>query len=69
VVGAHYLADTFAGALIAVLTTHYMAQLFTKAGINLTPTRHGLGASGAAPPWPCRRIGKASIGRDRAGSR
>jgi len=69
VVGAHYLADTFAGALIAVLTTHYMAQLFTKAGIDLTPTRHGLGASGGAPSWPCRRIGKASIGRNRAGSR
>ena len=69
VVGAHYLADTFAGAFIAVLTTRYMAQLFTKAGIDLTPTRRGLAASGGAPPWPCRRIGKVSIGRNRAGSR
>jgi lipid A 4'-phosphatase len=69
VVGAHYLADTFAGALVAVLTTRYMAQLFTKAGIDLTLARHGLEASGGALPWPCRRIGKAFIGRDRAGSR
>ena len=69
VVGAHYLADTFAGAFIAVLTTRYMAQLFSKAGVDLTPTRHGLGASGGALPWPCRRIGKVSIGRNRAGSR
>jgi lipid A 4'-phosphatase len=68
VVGAHYLADAFAGALIAVLTTRCMAQLFTKAGIDLAVTRHGLGASGEAPPWPCRRLGRASIGRDRAGS-
>ena len=69
VVGAHYLADGLAGALIAVLTTRYVAQLFTRAGIDLVAARHGSGASGKPPPWPCRRIGKPSIGRDRAGSR
>jgi lipid A 4'-phosphatase len=69
VVGAHYLGDSLAGALIAVLTTRYVAQLFTKAGIDLAAARHGLSASGEAPPWPCRRLGRASIGRDRAGSR
>jgi len=69
VIGAHYLGDSLAGALIAVLTTHYAAQLFTKAGINLAAARHGFSASGAAPPWPCRRLGGASIGRDPAGSR
>ena len=68
VVGAHYLADSLAGALIAVLTTRYVAQLFTKAGIDLASARRGLSASGEAPPWPCRRLGRASIGRDRAGS-
>ncbi|MBV8133542.1 MAG: phosphatase PAP2 family protein [Alphaproteobacteria bacterium] len=69
VVGAHYLGDSLAGALIAVLTTRYAAHLFTKAGIDLAAARHGLSASGDAPPWPCRRLGGASIGRDRAGSR
>jgi len=69
VVGAHYPADRLAGALIAVLTTRYVAQLFTRAGINLAAARHGAGAEGKPPPWPCRRIGKASIGRDRASSR
>ena len=69
VVGAHYLADGLAGALIAVLTTRYVAQLFTRAGIDLVAARHGSGASGKPPPWPCRRIGKPSIGHDRTGSR
>ena len=69
VVGAHYLADGLAGALIAVLTTRYAAQLFTRAGIDLATARHGAGAEGKPPPWPCRRIGKASIRRDRASSR
>ena len=69
VVGAHYLADSLAGALVAVLTTRWVAQLFARAGIDLVAARHGSGASGKPPPWPCRRIGKLSIGRDRAGSR
>jgi lipid A 4'-phosphatase len=69
VVGAHYLGDSLAGALIAVLTTRYAAQLFSKAGIDLGASRHGLSASAEAPAWPCRLLGRASIGRDRAGSR
>ena len=69
VVGAHYLGDTVAGALIAVLTTHYMAQVFAKWGIDLGLARHGFGASREAPPWPCRRLARISAGRDQAGSR
>jgi membrane-associated phospholipid phosphatase len=69
VVGAHYLADCLAGALIAILTTRYIAQVFAKCGIDLAAARHGLGGSGGAAPWFCRRLGRAFIGRDRAGSR
>ena len=69
VVGAHYLADSLAGALIAILTTRYTAQVFTKCGIDLAAARHGLSGSGGVAPWFCRRLGRAFIGRDRAGSR
>jgi lipid A 4'-phosphatase len=69
VVGAHYLADCLAGALIAVLTTRYIAQVFAKCGIDLAAARHGPGGSGGVAPWFCRRLGRAFIGRDRAGSR
>ena len=69
VVGAHYLADCLAGALIAVLTTRYIAQVFAKWGIDLAAARHGLGGSVGGAPWFCRRLGRAFIGRDRAGSR
>jgi len=69
VVGAHYLADSLAGALIAILTTHYTAQVFAKCGIDLAAARHGLSGSGGRAPWFCRRLGRAFIGRDRAGSR
>lgn len=69
VVGAHYLADTLAGALVAVLTTRYVARIFAKGGIDLAAARHGLSAPGEALPWPCRRLSRAPIGRDRAGSR
>jgi lipid A 4'-phosphatase len=69
VVGAHYLADCLAGALIAVLTTRYIAHVFAKCGIDLVAARHGLGGSGGMAPWFCRRLGRAFIGRDRAGSR
>jgi len=67
VVGAHYLGDSLAGVFIAALTTRYVARLFNTVGIDLAEARHGLGASGAGPPWPCRQLGKASIGRDQAG--
>jgi lipid A 4'-phosphatase len=69
VVGAHYLADSVAGALIAILTTRYTAQVFAKCGVDLAAARHGLSGSGGVAPWFCRRLGRAFIGRDRAGSR
>jgi undecaprenyl-diphosphatase len=69
VVGAHYLGDTVAGGLIAVLTTNYVAQVFANWGIDLGSARHGFGASREAPPWPCRRFARISAGRDQAGSR
>jgi lipid A 4'-phosphatase len=69
VVGAHYLADVLAAALIAVLTTRFTAQIFAKCGIDLAPARRGHGNPRAAPPWPCRHFGKAAIGRDRVSSR
>jgi membrane-associated phospholipid phosphatase len=69
VVGAHYLADCLAGALIGVLTTRYIAQVFAKWGIDLTAARHGLSGSRGVAPWFCRRLGRAFIWRDRARSR
>jgi lipid A 4'-phosphatase len=69
VVGAHYPADCLAGALIAVLTTRYIAQVFAKWGIDLTAARHGLSGSQGVAPWFCRRLGRAFIWGDRAGSR
>jgi lipid A 4'-phosphatase len=69
VVGAHYFADSLAGALIAILTTHYTAQVVARCGIDLAAARHGLSGSGGVAPWFCRRLGRAFIGRDRAGSR
>jgi lipid A 4'-phosphatase len=69
VVGAHYLGDVLAAALIAVLTTRSTAQVFAKCGIDLAAARRGHGAPRAAPPWPCRHFGRAPIGRDRASSR
>ena len=69
VVGAHYLGDVLAAALIAVLTTRSTAQVFAKCGIDLAPARRGHGTPRAAPPWPCRHFGKATIGRDRVSSR
>jgi lipid A 4'-phosphatase len=69
VVGAHYLSDVLAGALIAVLTTRSVAQILAKGGIDLAMARQGLGASGEELPWPCRRFIRAPIGRHEAGSR
>jgi lipid A 4'-phosphatase len=69
VVGAHYLGDVLAAALIAVLTTRSTAQVFAKCGIDLAAARRGHGAPRAAPPWPCRHFGRAPIGRHRASSR
>jgi lipid A 4'-phosphatase len=68
VVGAHYLGDVLAAALIAVLTTRFTAQVFAKCGIDLVAARRGHCAPRAVPPWPCRRFVRVSIRRDRAGS-
>jgi len=69
VVGAHYFSDVLAGALVAVLTTRYVARLLARGGIDLTTARLGLGASGEALPWPCRRFTRSPVGRHRVGSR
>jgi lipid A 4'-phosphatase len=58
-VGAHYLSDVFAGALVAILTTWGVAFLFRKSGFDLARSRGGLGRTGKVPPWPCRRFGRA----------
>ena len=69
VVGAHYFTDSLAGAFIAILTTRYTAQVFAKCGIDPAAARHDLSRSGGVAPSFCRRLGRAFIGRDRAGSR
>jgi lipid A 4'-phosphatase len=69
VVGAHYFSDVLAGALVAVLTTRYVARLLARAGIDLTTACLGLGASGEVLPWPCRRFTRSLMGRHRVGSR
>jgi lipid A 4'-phosphatase len=50
VVGAHYLGDVLAGALIACLTTRCIAGLFAKGGIDLAAVRHSLYMPGKAVP-------------------
>ena len=42
VVGAHYLGDVLAGALIAFLTTRCIAGLFAKGGVDLAAVRLSL---------------------------
>jgi membrane-associated phospholipid phosphatase len=42
VVGAHYLGDALAGALIAVLTTRCVACIVATRGIDLAAARQGL---------------------------
>jgi lipid A 4'-phosphatase len=64
VVGAHYPSDVMAGAFIAVVTTHYVAVLFARAGIDLAAARGGIAVG--APPWPCRRLGGSRAVPDRA---
>jgi lipid A 4'-phosphatase len=69
VVGAHYFSDVLAGALLAVLTTRYVARLLARGGIDLTTAHHGLIGSGEALPWPCRLFARSPVGRHRVGSR
>jgi membrane-associated phospholipid phosphatase len=70
VVGAHYPSDVMAGAFIAVVTTHYVAVLFERAGIDLAAAKRGIALG--TQPWPCRRAwGRGAIppeeSRERAG--
>jgi lipid A 4'-phosphatase len=64
-VGAHYLSDVLAGALVAIVTTRYAALSFARSGIDLTAARLGLGASKEGPPWPCRLFAKAPASENR----
>jgi membrane-associated phospholipid phosphatase len=68
VVGAHYLSDALAGALIAVMTTRCVAGLLAKGGVDLAAARVGLSDSKAAPPWPCRYFIRSSPEREQVGS-
>jgi lipid A 4'-phosphatase len=65
-VGAHYLSDVLAGAVIAVLTTQGTAWIFAWSGIDLAAARRGRSAMRGMPPWPCRRFAKA-LGRGGSG--
>jgi lipid A 4'-phosphatase len=58
VVGAHYPSDVMAGALIAVLTTRYVALGFARWGIDPAVSRRGRTVSAEMLPWPCRRFGE-----------
>jgi len=63
-VGAHYLSDVIAGALIAGFTTWGVALIFAKSGIDLAAAGRSA-ATGDVTPWPCRRFGRARIGGGR----
>jgi len=62
VVGAHYLSDILAGALIAIVTTWGVALIFAKNGIDLVAASRGRHGAGETPPWPCRRFARAPTG-------
>jgi lipid A 4'-phosphatase len=64
VVGAHYLSDILAGALIAIVTTWGVALVFAKNGIDLVAASRGRHDAGNAPPWPCRRFARAQTGAE-----
>lgn len=65
VAGQHYPSDVMAGALIAVLTTRYVAVAFERGGIDLSAARRARSDWGEMPPWPCRRGGAMLAGRFR----
>jgi lipid A 4'-phosphatase len=60
-VGAHYLSDVFAGAVIAALITWAVAVAFAKSGIDLAAARRGVIDATELPPWPCRRFGRRPV--------
>jgi lipid A 4'-phosphatase len=61
VVGAHYPSDVMAGALVALLSTRYVALVFARWGIDLAASRQG--RPGEVPPWPCRRCIEIMVAR------
>ncbi len=67
--GAHYPSDVMAGALIAVLTTWYVAVAFARWGIDLSAFRHGRIGAAESAPWPCRRIRAMLTGERRTAER
>ncbi len=70
VVGAHYPSDVMAGALVAVLSTRYVALVFARWGIDLAASRQGRSGAAPMPPWPCRRcIEIMAVRRQRARAR
>ncbi len=69
VVGAHYPSDVMAGALVAVLSTRYVALVFAGWGIDLAASRHGRVGVAPMPPWPCRRCLEMVAARRRARAR
>ena len=69
VVGAHYLSDVLAGALVAVLTTRNVALIFAKSGIDLAAARQGIDRVGEGLPWPCQRFGRMPASRERVRGR
>jgi lipid A 4'-phosphatase len=69
VVGAHYPSDVMAGALVAVLSTRYVALVFARWGIDLAASRQGRVGGAPMPPWPCRRCLEMVAARRRARAR
>lgn len=57
VTGAHYPSDIMAGALIAVLTTWYVALVFARWGIDPAELRRGPAVAPEILPRPCRQFG------------
>jgi lipid A 4'-phosphatase len=69
VVGAHYPSDVIAGALVAVVSTRYVALVFARSGIDLTASGHGRPGGASTPPWPCRRCLEMVAARRRGRAR
>jgi lipid A 4'-phosphatase len=55
-VGAHYLSDVLAGALIGTFTAWGVALMLARSGIDLAAATRGSPGAGTEPPWPCRRF-------------
>jgi lipid A 4'-phosphatase len=64
-VGAHYLSDVIAGALLAVVTTRCSVLIFAKNGIDLTAAPSTTDPA-KVPLWPCRYFVRVKAGRPAA---